>query len=185
MIGAYIMMTARYDETVRRVTDCVDKHVGLNLKEISDSAGVEPDICRLIVQTLLQGGLIIEKEGRFFSGSGGTLSKGKMKILEMSLEKGGDGIEMDRLTSDAMKLDVKELVKLGFLVSLEGNIVYHRDVYDKMKNAIMLLFNTKDKLSVSEAKGAVGLSRKYLIPLLNRIERDGLIKRLGDFRVKV
>jgi selenocysteine-specific elongation factor len=184
VIGDYIMMTARYDDTVRRVTDDVNKHVGLNLKEISDSAGVDPDICRLIVQTLVQGGLISEKEGRYFSGSSGTLSKGKTKILEMSLEKAGDGIEMERLTIGAMKQDVSELIKLGFLVSLDGNIVYHRDVYDTMKNAVMSLFDTKEKLSVADAKGAVGLSRKYLIPLLNRIERDGLIKRLGDFRVK-
>ncbi|MFW5770153.1 MAG: SelB C-terminal domain-containing protein, partial [Spirochaetota bacterium] len=29
-----------------------------------------------------------------------------------------------------------------------------------------------------------GLSRKYIIPLLNRIEDEGLINRLGDVRVK-
>jgi len=38
---------------------------------------------------------------------------------------------------------------------------------------------------VPEAKDAVDLSRKYILPLLNRIESDGLIKRLGDFRIKV
>lgn len=83
-----------------------------------------------------------------------------------------------------MKRDARELVKLGSLVSLDGNILYHRDVYEKMKNAIMSLFDTKNKVTVPEAKEAVGLSRKYILPLLNRIERDGLIKRLGDFRIK-
>jgi hypothetical protein len=50
-----------------------------------------------------------------------------------------------------------------------------------LKNKI---FDTRAKLTVPEAKDAVGLSRKYILPLLNRIERDGLIKRLGDFRIK-
>ena len=187
MIGDYIMMKSGYDITVRRVTDDVNKHVGLNLKEISDSAGVAPDICRLIVQSLMKDGVITEKEGRYFAGSdpsASALSKGKTKVLETALSKGGEGIELDRITGESMKLDVKELIKLGLLVSLDGNIVYHRDVYDKMKNAILSLYNTKEKLSVTDAKEAVGLSRKYLIPLLNRIERDGLIKRLGDFRIK-
>jgi hypothetical protein len=40
-------------------------------------------------------------------------------------------------------------------------------------------------MMVSDARNAAdGLSRKYLIPLLNRIENDGLIMRLGDFRIK-
>jgi selenocysteine-specific elongation factor len=186
LIGDYLMMKAGYDDTVRRVADDVKKHVGLNLKEISDSAGIAPEICRLIVQSLLKDGAIIEKEGRYFAGSDpAALTKEKAKVMEMALAKGGEGIELDRITGNSTKLDVKELIKLGLLVSLDGNIVFHRDVYEKMKNAIMSLFNTKDKLAVTDAKEAVGLSRKYLIPLLNRIERDGLIKRLGDFRVKL
>jgi selenocysteine-specific elongation factor len=188
-IGDYLMIKTGYNETLRRVADNVKQHVGLNLKEISDSVGVDHDICRLIVQFLLKESIITEKEGRYFGGSDpsadpSALSKGKTKVLETALARGGDGIELDRITGDSMKVDVKELIKLGLLVSLDGNIVYHRDVYESMKNAIMSLFNKKDKLAVTDAKEAVGLSRKYLIPLLNRIERDGLIKRLGDFRVK-
>jgi selenocysteine-specific elongation factor len=49
----------------------------------------------------------------------------------------------------------------------------------------MGLFETREKISISDAKQITGLSRKYLIPLLNRIERDGLVRRLGDFRIKV
>jgi len=53
-----------------------------------------------------------------------------------------------------------------------------------MKKSILELFDTRDKVTVSEAKDAVNLSRKYIIPLLNRIENEGLLKRLGDFRMK-
>jgi len=76
-------------------------------------------------------------------------------------------------------------LKLGFLISLDGNIIYHKQVYDAMTGRILELFKTRDKINVAEAKDAVGLSRKYILPLLNRIENDGLIKRLGDFRIKV
>jgi len=83
-----------------------------------------------------------------------------------------------------VKRDARELIKLGMLVSLYGNILFHSDLYNKMKDTIVALFDTRAKLTVPEAKEAVGLSRKYILPLLNRIERDGLIKRLGDFRIK-
>ncbi|MCU0821942.1 MAG: SelB C-terminal domain-containing protein [Spirochaetes bacterium] len=83
-----------------------------------------------------------------------------------------------------MKKNIKELVRLGFLVSLDGNIIYHGEIYADLRKKVMALFDTRDKISVPEAKDATGLSRKYIIPLLNRIEGDGLIKRIGDFRMK-
>ncbi len=59
------------------------------------------------------------------------------------------------------------------------------DAADGADPAFMGLFDEKDRLMVPEAKEAAGgLSRKYIIPLLNRLESDGLIKRLGDFRIK-
>lgn len=183
-LGDVIMNAAALDAVRGRIIDAVNKHVGLNLKEVSDMAAADQDICRLIVAALVSGGQVAEKEGRFFPGTGVVLSKGKVKLLESVLAKGGEGLELDRLNDESMKRDARELIKLGSLVSLDGNILYHRDVYEKMKAIIMSQFDTKGKLTVPEAKDAVGLSRKYILPLLNRIERDGLIKRLGDFRIK-
>jgi len=96
----------------------------------------------------------------------------------------GDGIELDKIRDDIQKKEIGDLIKLNFLVSLDGNIIYHKQVYEKLKKSILELFDTRDKVTVSEAKDAVGLSRKYIIPLLNRIENEGLLKRLGDFRMK-
>ncbi len=183
-LGDYIMFARIHDEALKRVSEAVNKNVGLNQKELSDTSDTDPDICRLIIAGLVSRGQVAEKEGRFFPGTGVTLSKAKMKLLESVLASGGEGMELDRIKDESMKRDARELIKLGSLVSLDGNILYHRDVYEKMKNAIMSLFTTKDKITVPEAKDAVGLSRKYILPLLNRIERDGLIKRLGDFRIK-
>ncbi len=73
---------------------------------------------------------------------------------------------------------------MDFLISLDGNIIYHRDVYKNAREKIMGLFDTLEKISISDARVAVGISRKYMLPLLNRIEREGLLKRVGDFRIK-
>jgi selenocysteine-specific elongation factor len=187
-LGDYVMMARLHDDTVKLMAEAITRHVGLNMKEVSDAAGADQDICRLIMPVLLKGGKVSEKEGRYFAGStasDGALSKSRTRVLAALLEKGGDGIELERLSDEAMKRDIRDLIKLGLLVSLDGNLIYHRDVYEKLKTSIMGLFETKDKISIPEAKDAAGLSRKYIIPLINRIERDGIIKRLGDFRVKV
>jgi len=186
-LGDYIMDSKSHDEAVTAVLDAVKKHVGINVKELSDATGTDPEICRLIIASLAAEKRVTEKEGRFFEGSGSpsvTLSPGKEKLLETARANGGAGLEMERLAGESVKRDARELIKLGMLVSLDGNILFHSDVYNKMKDTIVALFDTRAKLTVPEAKEAVGLSRKYILPLLNRIERDGLIKRLGDFRIK-
>lgn len=183
-VGEFFMTAVEHEEATKKIVEAVNTNIGLNLKELTDRAGIAQEACRLIVAALASNGTIAEKEGRFFPGAGVALTKGKIKILEMALQNGGVGIELERLNNDAMKKDARELIKIGSLVSLDGNILYHRDLYEKMKETIISLFDTKDKLTVPEAKEAVGLSRKYIIPLLNKIETEGLIKRLGDFRIK-
>ncbi|MBN1498189.1 MAG: selenocysteine-specific translation elongation factor [Spirochaetes bacterium] len=187
-IGDYLMAAKRLNDAERAVLDTIKKNVGPNLKEVADATGADQEICRLIIAALAKSGRVTEKEGKFFEGGGvpapDSLSKAKARLLETVRARGGEGMELDRIQNEQEKRDARELVKLGLLVSLDGNIMYHRDIYEDLKNRIMKLFDTRGKLTVPEAKDAAGLSRKYILPLLNRIERDGLIKRLGDFRIK-
>ncbi len=186
-LGEYVMDGTDREGVEKAVLEALGRSVGPNAREIADLSGVDGDIARLFLDILRKKGLVIEKGGKFFpGGSGGAeeLSKGKKAVLELALSKKGEGIELDKLANDAMKKDARDLVKLDLLVSLDAKIMYHRRVYEEMTGTILSLFEKKDKITVPEAKDAVGLSRKYILPLLNRIERDGLIKRLGDFRVK-
>ncbi len=186
-LGEYVMDGNDREVMERVILEALGRSVGPNAREIADLSGVEGDIARLFLDILRKKGLVIEKGGKYFpGGSGGAeeLSKGKKAVLELALSNKGEGIEPDKLANDTMKKDARDLVKLDLLVSLDAKIVYHRKVYDEMTGKILALFDKKDKITVPEAKDAVGLSRKYILPLLNRIERDGLIKRLGDFRVR-
>jgi selenocysteine-specific elongation factor len=185
-LGPLIMTSAFYAQAQDSIAGAITKKIGPNLKEISDMTGIPADICKAVLPSILPRG-IIEKDGCYFTGAGITeenLPDAKRAALEEFHARGDQGMELDKITDDRKKRDIGELIKLDFLVSLDGNIVYHRKVYDDMKKKILSLFDSRDKISVVEAKAAAGLSRKYIIPLLNRIEREGLIKRLGDFRIK-
>ncbi|HPS56770.1 MAG TPA: selenocysteine-specific translation elongation factor [Spirochaetota bacterium] len=183
----YVIWNDWYTESKTSVRRAVNSLLGPNMKEISDRSGVAMEICAILMKEIQKDDVLLEKDGRFFtkdSVTEDTLTAAKKKVLDELKLQAGDGIELERVTDDIKKKDIRDLVKLGFLVSLDGNIIYHKQVYDEMINKILELFSTRDKITVPEAKDAVGLSRKYILPLLNRIENDGLIKRLGDFRVK-
>jgi len=187
IIGDILFRPEYYKNSADAIKKTLKGMLGPNMKEISDKSGVEFEICVLLMKGILKEETLIEKDGRYFtreSVTEETLPDSKKRILEMVKRNAGDGIELDKIKDDIQKKEIGDLIKLNFLVSLDGNIIYHKQVYDQLKRSILDLFKTKDKITVPEAKDAVNLSRKYIIPLLNRIENDGLLKRLGDFRMK-
>lgn len=182
-----LISTEYYKKAADKLTASVNSGVGLNLKEISDLSEVDPEPAKIILQRLMQENPIIEKDGRYFASDSiteETLSPEKKSLLEKILKNGIEGIEMDKINNEKIKKEAKDLIKLGFLVSLDGNIVYHKQTYEELKDKVMQLLESAPKISIPEAKDATALSRKYIIPLLTRIESDGLIKRIGDFRMK-
>ena len=183
-----IIDSSYYNHSISIILKIIEDNIGLNLKEVSDYCKIEIELCKLLMNDVLKQNAIIEKDGRYFSGDSITiekLSEDRKKILDQIHNSRSVGIELDKVNDDVTKKRIKELIKLGFLISLDGNIVYHCDVYEELKLKILNLFTTKDKITIHETKDATGLSRKYSIPLLNRIESDGIIKRIGDYRIKV
>ncbi len=186
-IGEILFWPEYLDKAASAIKRTLKDLLGPNMKEISDKSGVDFEIAVLLMKGILIEETLIEKDGRYFtreSVTEETLPESKKRILEQVKSNAGDGIELDKVKDDIQKKEIGDLIKLNFLVSLDGNIIYHKEVYESMKKSILELFNSMDKITVSDAKDAVNLSRKYIIPLLNRIENDGQLKRLGDFRMK-
>ena len=187
IVSGYVITRDTYEGITQSIGATIKNHPGLNIKEISSHVQADIELCRLIIPSVLKSNPIAEREGRFIwetAGVSENLPKDKKNVLNDALKKSTEGVELDKIKDESFKRNVRELITLGHLVSLDGNIIYHQQVYDDKKKAIMGLFESRDKISISDAREATGLSRKYLIPLLNRIEREGKIKRLGDFRIK-
>ncbi len=188
VIDNYYIERDFHEASKKGILDIIQKSVGMNLKEISDSTSIEFELCTIMMPEILNNNRIVERDGRYFTGDSITieaLSDDKKKLLSDILGKSSAGVEIGKLDDDSVKKKVKELIRLGFLVSLDGNIIYHTEIYEELKLKIMEFISGRDNITIPEAKEVTSLSRKFIIPLLNRIEGDGLIKRIGDVRVKV
>ncbi len=185
--GDFLLEGSFHAEALARVAETIAGSIGPNLREIADKTGLDLDICRVVLPAVIKEHRIVEKDGRFFGGDSITvdaLPDEKKAVLDTLRGRGLEGAELDKSADEAEKRNLGDLIRLGFAVSLDGNIVLHREVYDELRQKVMALFDDKDRISIAEAKDATSFSRKYIIPLLNRIEGDGLIKRIGDFRMK-
>jgi selenocysteine-specific elongation factor len=52
-----------------------------------------------------------------------------------------------------------------------------------LKNAIVDLLTQRGAATASELRQALGTTRRILIPLLERLDREGVTRREGDRRV--
>ncbi|MBA4538387.1 selenocysteine-specific translation elongation factor [Bacillus aquiflavi] len=97
----------------------------------------------------------------------------KVEYLSNYLEKAGIP---DLLVHDLVRfLEEEELV-----VSLNDQFYWHGDIF---REAVKTLRNgTEDEFTVGEAKDILGLSRKYIIPFLERLDSKQLTKRIENKR---
>jgi len=83
----------------------------------------------------------------------------------------------------------KELFKLlqreSVLIPVTEKLVYHRDILEEVKRKVFDYFERNKELTVSAFRDLFGgnLSRKYLIPLLEYLDKVKITLRVGDKRV--
>jgi len=65
---------------------------------------------------------------------------------------------------------------------VESLFIYTTETYRTMTALVLKGRAAGETFTIGDAKLHLPLSRKYMIPLLNRMEEDGFIERIGDMR---
>ena len=105
------------------------------------------------------------------------LEKGLLAALRRA---GRDGLEPRDLRYGGAAEGMERLDSLGLAVTLEGDagpIHWSRETYLELQAALLDGLRPGDLLPLARAKERTALSRKYLLPLLRRLERDGFLRR--------
>lgn len=77
---------------------------------------------------------------------------------------------------------VRALLDQGVLVKISDDIVFGARELDEAKVAIADAFRQEGPLTAARIRDALGTSRKYVIPLLEHLDRTGFTRRRGDLR---
>lgn len=75
------------------------------------------------------------------------------------------------------------LIQQGDLVRIGGEFVLTPFQIDRLKNELKIKFSPGQSFSVPEFKNSLGISRKYAIPFLEYLDREGVTRRQGDGRI--
>jgi len=85
----------------------------------------------------------------------------------------------------AVKELAQSLLREGVLVKLTEKLVFHHKILEDWEKRVRAAFSTKKELELSDFKKIVpeGVSRKFLIPLVEYLDKKKITLRIGDKRI--
>lgn len=161
--------------------------LGIEAREIAFEKALE--------ELIEEGRIVRERElyslSDFKSLSSGEAENLKWQIEQKFLREGLTPRDFEEILLDfkdnyqAVTELTKVLLREGRLVKLTDKLVYHRQVLEEVKEKVLEFFKKKSELTVGDFRNLLGegISRKYLIPLLEYLDKEKITLRLGDKRV--
>ena len=172
-------------EKTKKLID--SKKDGVSFEDIRNSFNIDNAFTKAFIDYLIQIKIIMPFNNIYKKYNQNIeLNNSQKNLLEKLKKEGLNGLEERTIKSfpNGIK-DIKVLSALKLAIYLEEGIYYHVDIYNKVKNLILKDRKSKDIITIAFVKEKTGLSRKYVIPLLNVLEREKLLKRQGNDRVVI
>jgi selenocysteine-specific elongation factor len=78
---------------------------------------------------------------------------------------------------------LEALVAVGEMQLLASGIYIHPQAAAEGRSRVIAYLHDKQRMTVADARALLGASRKYLLPFLEQLDREGVTVREGDCRV--
>lgn len=122
------------------------------------------------------------------AGAKAQVDKAAQEILA-ALEEGGSTPPAPAAISAQLKLSAslaakaqRKLADEGSIVRVADDIVFAASTVEQMRQAVADAIRQNGPLTASQLKDACNTSRKYMMPLLEWMDANGITKRTGDLR---
>lgn len=75
------------------------------------------------------------------------------------------------------------LIQEGKIIKLNDGILLESKNYDIMKNKLIDFLKINSSISIAQVRESLGISRKYIIPLLNKMDEEKITQRKENVRI--
>jgi len=78
---------------------------------------------------------------------------------------------------------IRYMRQQNMLIELSEGVLFERKSYENIKGQLVDFLRSHGSISFQQARTLLGFSRKYLLPLFNKLDEEGITQRSGDTRV--
>ncbi|MCL1061653.1 selenocysteine-specific translation elongation factor [Shewanella benthica] len=186
-LGELAVLRSWYQETEVSILSLLNQpSAALSSAELASQLRVNATALSEVLQQLKMQEQIHLSFGCWVAGSGSSeddLCIDSQDLLSQIRAAEREGYILDKHAQGDIKKRLKNLARLKYVTQLEDNIYYDLSLYSRLVEDILTGHNKNDRISMSDIKQRSKLSRKYAIPLANKMERDGWVKRDANDRI--
>ncbi len=84
--------------------------------------------------------------------------------------------------ADHVKDILGHMLEEGLLVKVKEGLYFHKDVIEDLKNKLVAFLRANSEITTPQLKEITGVSRKYMIPLIEYFDDTKVTLRVGDVR---
>jgi selenocysteine-specific elongation factor len=164
------------------------ERAGIDLGELCSGLYIpEPQLFESLVADLCKGEFV--RKGSVIARSSHrprlpiSVQPVEKKIREVLAEQPFDPPSRKAIESDPQTRQVvRFLIENGEITELGFDVVLLRESFERMKSQVAEFISQNGPATVSQLRQALGSSRRIMVPLLERLDRDGVTRRVGDKR---
>jgi selenocysteine-specific elongation factor len=162
---------------------------GIPLQDLKARLGSAPWIAELVVSGLLEGGDLVLSDGRVCRpGFEPKVEGGQAEIDRVVAFLEGEGLAPPSLAELIERLERHDIADTLRLAAREGRVVsigrdryYAQTALDQFITTLAEIGSEGD-ITIAQLRERLGLTRKFLIPLLEWCDGQGVTTRVGDVR---
>ena len=77
---------------------------------------------------------------------------------------------------------IEFLIEQGEIIILEDQVIITPSIYREMRDKIIAFLRKKESITIGQVRDLLHISRKYIVPLLTRMDEEGITVRKGNER---
>jgi len=185
----YAILENTFQDYLSTILEQASKPGGMSRSEFSGLLNIPEELKDLLIAELIDKNPVIMKDQLIMTeeqlDSETVLTPLGKKILDMMNGRDNKGLQFKELKFPGSRKELRNLIRMGRVLSLEGDVFYSREIFDRLVQLILKGHSSGDFFSIPHAKERTGLTRRYMIPVLNKMEEKGMVKRVGDKRMVV
>lgn len=78
---------------------------------------------------------------------------------------------------------INNLISMKSIIKIVDQIYFTKERYDKMVLMLVDAFKSKEKMSLADCRDVLDTSRKFIVPILEHLDQNGVTKRVEDYRM--
>jgi len=163
---------------------------GLPQAELQDRLGLPRELFKRLIATLIESGKIAGKKDIIalsthkpqLSPEQESVASSILELFERNRTNPPTGRELAIQIPGSEEI-VQFMCQQNMLVELPEGILFERKHYETVKNEIIDFLKSNGTISIQQVRKLFGFSRKHILPLLSKLDGEGITRRRGDERI--